>query len=69
MWQSMMKSIGLLPTEDYIQPRLSIGNAVSDQEFSTGHFKVQVDAQQLALTVKNVNERTIWKCKLSNFLV
>lgn len=58
-----MKSVGLLPTEEYIQPRLSIGNAVSDHEFSTGHFKVQVDAQSLCLSVKNVHGRIIWKCK------
>ncbi|KAL9545801.1 hypothetical protein MBANPS3_006978 [Mucor bainieri] len=56
-----MKSVGLLPTEEYIQPRLSIGNAVSDHEFSTGHFKIQVDAQILCLTVKNVHGRIIWK--------
>lgn len=66
MWHSMMKSVGLLPTEEYIQPRLSIGNAVADQEFSTGHFKVQVDAQALALTVKNGHGRTVWKCKVYN---
>lgn len=58
-----MKSVGLSSPEEYIQPRLSIGNAVSDQEFSTGHFKVQVDAQALALTVKNGHGRTVWKCK------
>ncbi|GAA5802552.1 hypothetical protein HPULCUR_008022 [Helicostylum pulchrum] len=61
MWQSVMKSVGLLPTEDYIQPRISIGNAVSYQEFSTGHFTIQVDAQALSLTVKNTNGRIIWK--------
>lgn len=58
-----MKSVGLLPTEEYIQPRLSIGNAVSDHEFSTGHFKIKVDAQALCLTIKNVHNRIIWKCK------
>lgn len=63
MWQSVMKTVGLSSPEEYIQPRLSIGNAVADQEFSTGHFKVQVDAQALALTVKNGHGRTIWKCK------
>lgn len=69
MWQSVMKSVGLLPTPDYIQPRISIGNAVSYQEFSTGHFTIQVDAQALSLTVKNCNGRIIWKCKLSFFFV
>lgn len=63
MWQSVMKSVGLSATEEYIQPRISIGNAVANQEFSTGHFKVQVDAQALALTVKNLHGRTIWKCE------
>lgn len=57
----MMKSVGLSSTEEYIQPRLSIGNAVANQEFSTGNFKVQVDAQALALTVKNGHGRIIWK--------
>lgn len=58
-----MKSVGLSSTEEYIQPRLSIGNAVANQEFSTGNFKVQVDAQALALTVKNGHGRIIWKCE------
>ncbi|KAI8641325.1 glycosyl hydrolases family 31-domain-containing protein [Parasitella parasitica] len=61
MWNSVMKNVGLLPTEDYIQPRLSIGNAVSDHEFSTGYFKIQVDAQAMCLTVKNIHGRIIWK--------
>lgn len=67
MWQSVKKSVGLSSPEEYVQPRLSIGTAVSDKEFSTGHFKVQVDAQALALTVKNINGRTIWKCKFFFF--
>ncbi|CEP11093.1 hypothetical protein [Parasitella parasitica] len=61
MWNSVMKNVGLLPTEDYVRPRLSIGNAVSDHEFSTGHFKIQVDAQAICLTVKNMHGRIIWK--------
>lgn len=62
MWQSVIKNIGLAPTEEYIKPRLSIGNAVSDHEFSTGHFSVQVDAQNLSLVIKNHHKRIIWKC-------
>lgn len=69
MWQSMMKNVGLLPTEEYIHPRLSIGKAVADQEFCTGHFKIQVDAQALALTVKNPHGRIIWKCKAAHPII
>ncbi|KAI8083262.1 glycosyl hydrolases family 31-domain-containing protein [Gilbertella persicaria] len=61
MWQSLLKNVGLSSTEDYIQPRLSIGNTVYDRPFSTGHFKIQVDAQALTVSVKNPNGRTIWR--------
>ncbi|KAI9473929.1 MAG: glycosyl hydrolases family 31-domain-containing protein [Benjaminiella poitrasii] len=61
MWQSVLNSVGLGSPEDYVQPRLSIGSAVADQELSTGHFKIQVDAQALALTIKNAHGRIIWK--------
>ncbi|RCI02826.1 hypothetical protein CU098_000314, partial [Rhizopus stolonifer] len=64
MWQSLLKNVGLSSTEDYIQPRLSIGNTVYDRPFSTGHFKIQVDAQALTVSVKNPNGRTIWRCKV-----
>jgi hypothetical protein len=64
MWQSVLKSVGLSSPEDYIHPRLSIGPAVAYQEFSVGSFKIQVDAQALALTIKNAHGRIIWKCKV-----
>jgi hypothetical protein len=63
MWGSVLKSVGLASTEEYIAPRLSIGKAVADQPYSTGNFIIQVDCQALALTVKNRNDRIIWKCK------
>ena len=64
MWSSMMKSVGLSPIEDYVEPRLSIGNAVATQEFTIGQFKVQVDAQSMALTIKNRGGKMVWKCEL-----
>ncbi|CAO3582313.1 unnamed protein product [Absidia cylindrospora] len=54
MWANALKAIGLAPVQDYIQPRLSIGNCVLDSEFSTGHFKVHVDSQALVLTIKTI---------------
>ncbi|KAG1521582.1 hypothetical protein G6F52_006620 [Rhizopus delemar] len=61
MWNSVIKNLGLSSTEEYVKPRLSIGKAVAHQEFSTGHFKIQVDPEALALIVKNGNDRIIWK--------
>ncbi|KAI9266997.1 glycosyl hydrolases family 31-domain-containing protein [Sporodiniella umbellata] len=61
MWNSVIKNLGLSSTEEYIKPRLSIGKAVAHQEFSTGHFKIKVDPEALALIVKNGNDRVIWK--------
>jgi hypothetical protein len=63
MWGSVLKSVGLAPADEYVPPRLVIGNAVIVQELSTGHFKIQVDAQLLSLTVQNEHGRIIWKCK------
>jgi hypothetical protein len=67
MWNSVIKNLGLSSTEEYVKPRLSIGKAVAHQEFSTGHFKIQVDPEALALIVKNGNDRIIWKCNVSPF--
>ncbi|KAI8336256.1 glycosyl hydrolases family 31-domain-containing protein [Chlamydoabsidia padenii] len=61
MWANALKAVGLAPVEDYIQPRLSIGNRVLDNEFSTGHFKIHVDSQQLMLSIKNSEGRVIWQ--------
>jgi hypothetical protein len=63
MWTSVAKTLGLTSPEEYVKPRLSIGNAVAHQEFSIGHFKIQVDPEAIALVVKNGNGRVIWKCK------
>ncbi|RCH90520.1 hypothetical protein CU097_010011 [Rhizopus azygosporus] len=61
MWASVAKTLGLTSPEEYVKPRLSIGNAVAHQEFSIGHFKIQVDPEAIALVVKNGNGRVIWK--------
>ncbi|KAI9269247.1 glycosyl hydrolases family 31-domain-containing protein [Phascolomyces articulosus] len=61
MFQSFIKSVGLAPLDSYVEPRLSIGNAVSDREFSTGHFKIQVDEEARAVFIKNNKGRLIWK--------
>ncbi|KAI8991603.1 glycosyl hydrolases family 31-domain-containing protein [Mycotypha africana] len=61
MLQSVLKSIGLAPVGDYIQPRLSIGNAVASNEFSTGHFTIQIDSEKMCLMIKNGHGRIIWK--------
>ncbi|KAI8375380.1 glycosyl hydrolases family 31-domain-containing protein [Choanephora cucurbitarum] len=61
MWQSVLKKVGFPTEEDYIRPRLSIGNTVYDHPFSTGHFTIQVDAQALSVIIKNPNGRIIWK--------
>ncbi|KAI8099350.1 glycosyl hydrolases family 31-domain-containing protein [Halteromyces radiatus] len=61
MWANALKAVGLAPVEDYIQPRLSIGNRVLDGEFSTGHFKIQVNTQTMLVTVKNLEGRVLWQ--------
>ncbi|KAI8146758.1 glycosyl hydrolases family 31-domain-containing protein [Fennellomyces sp. T-0311] len=61
MFQSFIKSVGLAPLDSYVEPRLSIGNAVSDRGFSTGHFTVQVDEEARALIIKNSKGKTLWK--------
>ena len=55
--------MGLAPLDSYVEPRLSIGSAVSDREFSTAHFKIQVDEEARAVFIKNNKGRVIWKCK------
>lgn len=63
MLQSFIKSVGLAPLDAYVEPRISIGNAVYDHELSTGNFTVHMDAQARALIIKNNKGRVIWKCK------
>lgn len=62
MFQSFIKSVGLAPLDAYVEPRISIGNAVADREYSTGHFRIQLDAEKLALFIRNEKGRVIWKC-------
>ncbi|SAM05871.1 hypothetical protein [Absidia glauca] len=61
MWANALKAVGLAPVEDYIPPRLSIGNRVLSNEFCTGHFKIQVDSERLMVTVKNLKGGVIWQ--------
>ncbi|KAI9323143.1 glycosyl hydrolases family 31-domain-containing protein [Dichotomocladium elegans] len=61
MMQSFIKSVGLAPLDAYVEPRISIGNAVPDREISTGNFSIQVDAEARALIIKNNKGRVIWK--------
>ncbi|CAO3608411.1 unnamed protein product [Cunninghamella echinulata] len=61
MWSNALKAIGLAPVGDYIHPRISIGKMVLENEFSTGHFKVQVDSQALVLRIKNNEGKIIWQ--------
>ncbi|KAI7883691.1 hypothetical protein K492DRAFT_229502 [Lichtheimia hyalospora FSU 10163] len=61
MLQSFIKSVGLAPLDAYVEPRISIGNAVYDRELSTGNFTVHMDAQTRALIIKNNKGRVIWK--------
>lgn len=68
MLQSFIKSVGLAPLDAYVEPRISIGNAVYDRELSTGNFKVHMDAQARALIIKNSKGRVIWKCKRAMLL-
>ena len=65
MFQSFIKSVGLAPLDAYVEPRLSIGTAVSNRPFSPGHFTVQVDDDARALIIKNDKDKTLWKCKRS----
>lgn len=62
-WDSFLKATGLASYDNYIEPRLSIGNAVPNREFSTGHFKIQVDSEALALVIRNDAGKILWKCK------
>lgn len=64
MFQSFIKSVGLAPLDAYVEPRISIGNAVADREYSTGHFRMHLDAEKLALFIRNGKGRVIWKCKV-----
>ncbi|KAG0178240.1 hypothetical protein DFQ28_000653 [Apophysomyces sp. BC1034] len=64
MLQTALNYVGLGPIEPYIQPRLSIGAGVSEQTYGVGQFKVQIDAEELTLVIKNNRGRTIWKCRL-----
>ncbi|KAI8993192.1 glycosyl hydrolases family 31-domain-containing protein [Pilobolus umbonatus] len=61
MWGSLKKASVFSSPEEYVEPRLSIASTVSIQEFSTEHFKIQVDAQHVSLVVKNMTGKIIWK--------
>ncbi|ORZ02729.1 glycosyl hydrolases family 31-domain-containing protein [Syncephalastrum racemosum] len=55
------QSTGLASYDNYIEPRLSIGDSVPNREFSTGHFKIQVDSEALALVIRNGAGMILWK--------
>ncbi|ORX56331.1 hypothetical protein DM01DRAFT_1334803 [Hesseltinella vesiculosa] len=61
MWSQALKAFGLAPMEEYIHPRLSVGDRVLTNPFSTGHFKIQMDPEALTLTVTTTDGRVVWQ--------
>jgi hypothetical protein len=63
MADSVLKFLGL-KWEETVECRLSVGNAVAEAEYKTGHFSIAIDAQNLMVVVKNSTGRVVWQCKL-----
>ncbi|KAI8065668.1 glycosyl hydrolases family 31-domain-containing protein [Gongronella butleri] len=61
MWSQALKAFGLAPMDEYIQPRISIGDRVLTNEFSTGNFKIQANQERLSFSVKTLDGRVLWE--------
>ncbi|KAI8376556.1 glycosyl hydrolases family 31-domain-containing protein [Radiomyces spectabilis] len=58
---TVLNFVGLGSNQDYVPPRLYIGNAVPNRVYNVGEFAIRMDAEARALIIKDKQDRIVWK--------